>query len=225
MCSPQGRPLIFQAGQSGRGMKFAALNSDAIYSLQPRVGAMEKHMENVRATFRQYAPDRTPRVFFGVQPFLGGTEADAKRRHNEIQENAPIDLAVDRLSALVGIDFNGYDLDKPLEDVSTEGGRGLIAALRNSIEGRIPTLREVALFYAISVGMPQFVGTPEQLADWLENTWRKTGCYGFGISSVINPLCMEEFANHVVPILQRRGLMRAAYAGTTFRENLLQQEG
>jgi alkanesulfonate monooxygenase SsuD/methylene tetrahydromethanopterin reductase-like flavin-dependent oxidoreductase (luciferase family) len=225
MCSQQGRPLIFQAGQSGRGMRFAAAHSDAIYSLQGRVGSMEKHMAALRATYREVAPGRTPRVFYGVQPFLGGTEEEARRRHAEIQRNAPIDLAIDRLSALVGYDFSRHDPDEPLEDVETEGGRGLFAALRDFVEGRIPTLREVALFYAISVGMPQFVGTPEQMADWLEATWRRTGCHGFGISAVINPLCMEEFVDQVIPILRKRGLVRQAYAGTTFRENLLQENG
>jgi FMN-dependent oxidoreductase (nitrilotriacetate monooxygenase family) len=224
-CSKQGRPLIFQAGQSGRGMQFAAMHSDAIYSLQPRVGTMERHMAGIRAAFKQHAPGRVPRVFYGVQPFLGGTEAEARRRHKEIHENVPIDLALNRLSALIGFDLSGHELDKPLEDITTEGGRGIFAALRDSIEGRTATLREAALFYAVSVGMPQVVGTPAQIADWIENTWRVTGCYGFGISSVINPLITEEFIDHVIPILRKRGLVRTAYAGTTFRENLLQQAG
>jgi alkanesulfonate monooxygenase SsuD/methylene tetrahydromethanopterin reductase-like flavin-dependent oxidoreductase (luciferase family) len=69
--------------------------------------------------------------------------------------------------------------------------------------------------------MPQLVGTPEQVADQLEAIWRDTGCHGFNITPTITPSSVEEFVDEVVPILQRRGIFRTAYAGETFRDNLL----
>jgi FMN-dependent oxidoreductase (nitrilotriacetate monooxygenase family) len=224
-CSPQGRPVIYQAGQSGRGMQFGAKHGEAIYSLQPRAELMKDYVSRIRATAERDGHGRTPRVFFGIQPYIGGTEAEARRRYEELRDNVPIDLAVSRLSALAGIDLSQFDLDSELDGLTTQAGQGLLTALMRLTEGRSSTIREIAMRYGMSVGMPLFAGTPEQVADWIENLWRETGCYGFGISPTINPLSMEEFVGEVVPILRKRGLIRQNYAGTTFRENLLQQEG
>ena len=79
MCSPQGRPLIFQAGQSGRGMRFAADHADAIYALHPRLDSMKKFMTDVRAARTNAGKPGDPKVFFGLQPILGGTEEEARK--------------------------------------------------------------------------------------------------------------------------------------------------
>lgn len=68
--------------------------------------------------------------------------------------------------------------------------------------------------------MPQLVGTPEQVADQIERLWRETGCHGFNVTPTIMPSSIEDFVDQVVPILQRRGIYRTAYEGSTFRENL-----
>jgi FMN-dependent oxidoreductase (nitrilotriacetate monooxygenase family) len=223
--SPQGRPLIFQAGQSGRGMQFGATHADAIYSVQPRVEGMRKFMADMRASADRHAPGRDPKVFFGIQPHLGATEAEARERHRELLDNIPLHLAVGRLGNMIGFDLSQLDLDRPLDDLPTQGGKGLFDSLRAPAGGREPTVREACLLFALSAGMPQLVGTAGQVADRIEHFWRASGCHGFGISSTVNPRSMREFVDQVVPILQKRGLMRQAYAGTTFRENLLQQEG
>ena len=82
------------------------------------------------------------------------------------------------------------------------------------------TIREVALRWGVSIGKPQFVGTPEQVADKMEETWRETGCYGYNLTPSIMPSSVEDFVDQVVPILQKRGIYRTEYEGTTFRENL-----
>ena len=71
------------------------------------------------------------------------------------------------------------------------------------------------------MAIPQVIGTPEQVADEFERIWRETGCYGFNLSPTTNPDSVEDFVDHVVPILQRRGVFRTAYEGTSFRENLM----
>jgi long-chain alkane monooxygenase len=219
-CSPQGRPLIFQAGQSERGMEFAARHAEAIYSLQARVETMQKFVSQVEAAARLAGAPR-PRVMFGIQPFLGGTEEQARRRFEDLRESVPIDAALNRLSGMIGANLGARDLDKPLEAFETQASRGLLAATVESMEGRQPTVREAAIHWGMAVGMAQCVGTPEQIADWIEDLWRKTNCHGFGISGNIMPLSANEFVDNVVPILQKRGLMRTEYTGATFRENLL----
>jgi FMN-dependent oxidoreductase (nitrilotriacetate monooxygenase family) len=221
VCSPQGRPLIFQAGASGRGMQFAATHADAVFALQPRV-AMEGYVANTRAAADQIGRPH-PRVFFGVQPYVAGTVAEAERRLTELKERIPIGPALGRLGNLLGRRFTEADLDQPMEIGHTHASQGWMTAVENWTKDRAPTLREMVLDLAVSPMTPRIVGTPEQVADTLETWWHQTGCYGFTISPNVMPDSVEEFVDHVVPILQQRGLMRTHYAGTTYRENLLQQ--
>ncbi len=221
VCSPQGRPLIFQAGASGRGMRFAATHADAVFALQPRV-AMESYIGNTRAAADQVGRPH-PRVFFGVQPYVGSTEAEAEQRLEELKARIPIGPALDRLGGLLGREFTVDDLDKPIEIGETEASQGWMTAVDNWTEDRAPTLREMVLDLAVSPMTPRIVGTPEQVANTLESWWKETGCYGFTFSPNVMPASLEAFVDHVVPILQQRGLMRTEYAGTTYRENLLQQ--
>jgi long-chain alkane monooxygenase len=222
MCSPQGRPLIFQAGQSGRGMQFAATHADAIYGLQPRLDSMKKFMTDVRMAAKASGNSEDPKVFFGLQPILGGTEAEAKRRRQELSDNIPLDAALSLISGMIGVDLGKHDLDASLESIDTQASRGLLAATMDSVEGRAPTVREAAKHWGMAPAMPQFAGTPEQTADWIERMWRESGCYGFNISPTISPQSVVDFVDQVVPILQKRGLMRTEYAGATYRENLTQ---
>lgn len=222
-CSPQGRPLIFQAGQSGRGMRFATRHADAIYALQPRQGAMKSFVSRVREATRANGLSTEPKVFFGVQPFLGGTREEARTRYEELRSRISLEAALTRLGGMIGATFATSDLDRPLENYATEASRGLLDATLSALEGRAPTVREAALHWGMAIGMmPQYVGTPEGFVDWIENLWRESGAFGFTISPTISPGSVVDFVEHVVPLLQRRGLMRTEYAGTTYRENLLQ---
>ena len=121
---------------------------------------------------------------------------------------------------MIGVDLGKYDLDAPLENIKTQASQGLLSATMDAIEGRAPTVREAALHWGMAVGMPQIVGTPEQVADKIEEFWRVSGCYGFNTSPTVSPSSINNFVEQVVPILQKRGLMRTEYAGTTYRENL-----
>lgn len=223
MCSPQGRPLIFQAGQSGRGMRFAASHADAIYALQPRIESMTRFVRDIRAASSAVGKLQDPRVFFGIQPIIGGTEHEALKRRQELTDAIPIEAGLNRLSGMIGVDLSKFDLDQSLESIETNASRGMLAATLDSIEGRAPTVREAALHWGMSYGMPQMVGTPEQVATKIEEYWRHSGCYGFNISPTVSPTSIIEFVEQVVPILQKRGLMRTEYADTTFRANLSQQ--
>ncbi|MFT3966205.1 MAG: NtaA/DmoA family FMN-dependent monooxygenase, partial [Sphingobium sp.] len=220
-CSPQGRPLIFQAGASGRGMRFAAKHADAVFALQPQV-AMKSYVENTCAAADAIGRPH-PRVFFGVQPYVASTEAEAEQRLDELKARVPLDLAIVRLGAILGRSFTEADYDQPIETGDTQASQGWMTAVENWTKDRSPTVREMALDLAISPMSPRIVGTPEHVADTLEAWWRDTGCYGFTFSPNVMPDSMDSFVDHVVPILQKRGLMRTDYAGTTYRENLLQQ--
>ncbi|GGI27311.1 MULTISPECIES: NtaA/DmoA family FMN-dependent monooxygenase [Bradyrhizobium] len=216
--SRQGHPVLFQAGSSGRGQRFAQKHADVVFSIQPHLGGMKTFMQELGAASGSAA---APKVTFGVQPILGSSEAEARRRLDEFAARIPLEAALSRLSGSLGVDFSQVELDLPLEEQKTQASQGLMKAMSASFENRRFTLREAAVRWGLAVGMPQLIGTPEQVADQLETIWRETGCHGFNITPTTTPSSVEEFVDQVIPILQKRGVFRTAYEGETFRENLL----
>jgi FMN-dependent oxidoreductase (nitrilotriacetate monooxygenase family) len=218
--SPQGRPVLFQAGSSGRGQQFAMKHADVVFAIQPNKPGMAKFMDDFRATARQLGRDPAPGVTFGIQPIVGGTEEEAKRKLSNIVERMPLEGAISRLSGTMGVDFSGMELDQPLAEMQTQGSQGLMKAFSNIVGDRPLTLREVAIRWGLAVGMPQIVGSPEQVAEQIETIWRETGCHGFNVTPNIMPVSIDDFVNEVVPILQKRGVYPSEYIGKTLRENV-----
>ncbi len=219
LSSPQGHPVLFQAGTSGRGQKFAVRHADVVFSIQPNLAGMKRFMVDLDAAAKAEGV-RTPAVNFGLQVILGGTEEEAQRNLDTLIERMPMDGALARLSGTLGTDFSKFDLDQPLAEMQTEASQGLMKAFANIVGDRPLTIREVAIKWGLAVGKPQFVGTPEQVADKMEATWRETGCYGYNLTPTIMPTSVENFVDEVVPILQKRGIYRTEYEGTTLRANL-----
>jgi len=217
--SPQGRPVLFQAGTSGRGQQFAVKHADVAFSIQPNLAGMKRFMGEIEATATAMGV-KAPGISFGIQTIVGGTEEEARARLDGIIGRMPIEACLARLSGTMGVDFSTMDLDQPLKEMQTQASQGLMKAFSH-IEGDKPlTLREVAVKWGLAVGKPQLVGSPEQVADELEHIWRETGCYAFNMTPHIMPSSVEDFVDQVVPILQKKGIYPTEYAGTTFRENL-----
>lgn len=218
--SPQGRPLVFQAGTSDRGRRFAVQHSDVIFSIQNTWSGMNRFVSQIRDTASAMGTGRDPHVLFAIQPFLGGTEEEARRLRDGLIARIPLDAALTRISGTLGIDFSKLDLDQPLEAADTQASRGLMAVVSDAMREKGMTIREAITRYGMVGSIPQVVGTPEQVADQLEKAWRESGCHGFNITPAIHPQSLSDFAEQVVPILQRRGIFRTEYDGTTFRQNL-----
>jgi len=217
--SPQGSPVRFQAGTSGRGQRFAVEHAEVMFSIQPNLAGMKKFMGEIAQTAQDMGC-KAPGVSFGIQPILGGTEEEAHRNLDTLIERLPIEGCLARVSGTMGIDFGTMDIDQPLVEMETKGSQGLLKAFSH-IEGEKPlTIRDVAIRWGLAVGKPQLIGTPEQVADQMEGIWRETGCIGYNVTPTINPSSVEDFVDQVVPILQKRGIYRTEYEGTAFRENL-----
>lgn len=217
--SAQQRPVLFQAGTSGRGLRFGIEHADVVFSIEPNLAGMKRYMDTLRSTAAGLGR-AAPGVVFGVQPILGGTEQEARRNLDDLIERMPLDACLARLSGTMGVNFAGIDLDKPMQEQTTDASQGLMKAFTSVLGDRPFTLREVAIKWGLSVGMPQLVGTPEQVADQLEHIWRETGCHGYNMTPNVMPSSIETFVDEVVPILQKRGIYRTEYEGSTFRENL-----
>jgi long-chain alkane monooxygenase len=219
--SAQGRPVLFQAGSSGRGQEFALKHSDVVFSIQARAEAMKAFVEKLNASSISEGRAEPPKVVFGIQCVLGGTEAEARRRQAAIFERIPLDAALSRMSGTLGIDFSKIDLDRPLAANTTDASRGMLMALANMTGDGSATARDTARVFGATVGMPQLVGTPEQVADQLEQLWRMSGCHGFNITPTTNIRSIENFVDEVVPLLQARGIFRTDYESETLRDNLM----
>ncbi len=218
--SPQGRPVLFQAGASGRGMRFAATHAEAVFAIQTELPHMKRFMESVTAAAEEVGRRDPVRVYFGAQAIVGGTEAEAKRRVEELRARIPIEAALSRISGTLGVDLSKFNVDDPLEEMNVKGSQGMLASMRAEVDGRSLTLREVATRFGLSGGFMQMIGTPEQIADKIETVWRETGCHGFNLTPATNPGSVNDFVDQVVPILQKRGLMRTEYTGRTLRDHI-----
>jgi len=218
--SPQGRPVLFQAGSSGRGQQFAMKHADVVFAIQPNVAGMKKLMNDFHASAAQCGRSPAPGVTFGIQPIVAGSEEEAKKKLNDIVERIPLEAAISRLSGTMGVDFSGMELDQPLAEMQTQGSQGLMKAFSNIVGEKPLTLRDVAIRWGLAVGMPQIIGSPEQVAEQIETIWRETGCHGFNVTPNIMPVSIDDFVNEVVPILQKRGVYPSEYLGTTLRENV-----
>ncbi|MDP3135299.1 MAG: NtaA/DmoA family FMN-dependent monooxygenase [Burkholderiaceae bacterium] len=219
--SPFGRPVLFQAGSSGRGIEFAMKHAEVIFSIQNHVVGMKKTMAQLKEAAEKFgAPN--PKVVFGLQPIVRSTMAEAQQRARELIERIPLEANLARMSGVFGIDLSQMDPDKPLSDsANSQASRGLMAAAMTNEKGEAVTLREVAKKWALGPAIPQLIGTPESVADEIERIWRETGCHGFNLSPTTNPDSVEIFVDQVIPLLQKRGIFRTSYESDRFRDNVM----
>lgn len=219
--SPQGRPVLIQAGSSNKGKDFAARWAEAIFEIDPTPEGRRAYYDDVKGRVSDVGrdPDQV-KILPAVLPFVGETESIAREKqafHNELAD--PISGLI-TLSTHTDHDFSQHDLDAPVEELQVPGTQGLFDVARRLSARDSLTLRDIGKLYAQGVLLPQFVGTASDIADQLEAAFHGGEADGFMISSAVSPGAFDEFVDQVVPELQRRGLFRRDYAGTTLRDHL-----
>ena len=221
--SPQGRPIIAQAGASGPGRDLAARIADLVFLATSTLEDSKAFGDDVRA--RAERMGRAPTDFKmmpGLLPIVGRTEAEAKERYLELQSLITDEqalMAIRRLGG--GLDLSKFPLDGPLPELpKTNGAQARQQILINMAREQNLTLREVGRRFAESVGHNLIWGTPQYIADMMEEWFRKGACDGFCILFPYYKGGVEDFVTLVIPELQRRGLFRTEYEGTTLRQNL-----
>ena len=224
--TPQGRPVLIQAGQSGRGKSFAARWGDLVFVIYPNMEVAKRgyrdFKEQVAASGRDPA---TVRICPAVYCIVGETEAAAQEKRALIDGLAkPVD-GLSLLSEALNYDFASKGLDDAFTDDELAGIKGL-QALRDRVVAssgkRNPTLRDFVEITGRGTirEFPVFCGTPKRVADEMQ-AWVEGGaCDGFVLAATHMPGTYEEFVRLVVPELQRRGVFRKEFTGTTLRENL-----
>ncbi|BBZ03272.1 monooxygenase [Mycolicibacterium chitae] len=223
--SPQGHPVLFQAGSSEPGKDLAAKYAEAIFTAQPTLGEAQDFYTDVKARVRKYGrnPDQVL-ILPGLSTIIGGTEAEAQQRKRQLEELTVVDYGLEQLSRVVGYAVTKDDLDRRLsfgpEDDAATHMKSRFALVRRLAVAENLTVRELLLRLSGGRGHRVFAGTPEQVADTIEEWFTSGGADGFNLIPPALPSSLAAFVDHVVPELQRRGLFRTEYTGSTLREHL-----
>ena len=223
--SPQGRPLVFQAGTSEPGRDLAARYADAIYSAARTVEDGRAFRADIhrrqRATGR---PGPLVKVLPGLIPIVGSTDAEAQRKRDEIAELNPSSRAVGILGQRLDVDLSGVGLDEPfpvdrlpaIESLS--GLRSFHQIVRDHASRPGATLRDVLAVTDSGNAHLRFVGSAERVADRIEEWFRMGAADGFNLNPAITPTGLTDFVDQVIPLLQAKGIYKREYAdGVTAR--------
>ncbi len=220
--SPQGQPVIFQAGASEDGRNFAARRAEAIFCRHDTIEQAQDYYRDVKARAKGFGRDPDALyVLPGITPIIGETDAEAERKYRELAALESLETGFGLLSRTFNDhDFRQYDLDGPFPDVAHIGLNSQQSGslhILEQVRAENLTLRQLVQRLATPRGA--FVGSPERVADMLQTWFEERGADGFVVFEPL-PGQLELFVDTVVPILQARGLFREDYEGETFRDNL-----
>jgi len=225
MRSPQGRPLLVQAGSSEEGKDLAARYAELIFTIQRTFEDGKLFYDDIKArTARAGRPPHGIKVLPGLHVIVGATEEEAKEKAAELRELIPIERSVMSMSNMLGIDFSAYSLDDPFPKLpdpeKTNAYQTFHKMVKKIVDIRPITIREVVEKYWVGSGDLNVAGSPEQVADVMEYWFQNGAADGFNVMPQLGFGDTDLFLDLVVPELRRRGLFPAAYTGRTLRENL-----
>jgi FMN-dependent oxidoreductase (nitrilotriacetate monooxygenase family) len=220
--SAQGQPVIIQAGQSGRGRRFGARWGEVIFVVYPNIEAGERDYAAFKAEVARAGRDpEHVKVTQLVNTVVAATRAEAEDKWAGI-DKLPLEIdALSLLSEALNFDFARKGMDEAFTDAELAEMSGL-QGIRDRVlaVNKNPTVREFIKISGRGRVHNPIVGGPKEVADRLEEWFAAPACDGFVVSATHVPGAYEDFVRHVVPELQRRGLFRREFEGTSLRENL-----
>ncbi|MGA5757998.1 LLM class flavin-dependent oxidoreductase [Nonomuraea bangladeshensis] len=219
---PQGHPLLVQAGSSEDGKDFAARYAEAVFTAQQTLEEGREFYADLKR--RVAARGRRPEevlVLPGISPIIGSTEREALRLEKELEDLIVPAYGLAQLGQMTGIELTEDDLDRELPDVpvETEGAQSRRKLVVELARRERLTVRRLLARLAGGRGHRVVAGTPEQIADQIQEWFEGGAADGFNVMPPILPHGLSDFVDHVVPELRARGLFRHAYEGRTLREN------
>lgn len=216
--SPQGRPVLLQAGSSSRGRDFAARWAEMIFCGVHGKADAQAYRDDISARMeRRGRPPEACKVLPSIAVVLGETESIAREKAAHLASLIDEGLVLSWMSNTLGVDLTNLKTEE--EVIAAAGNRGI----QGSRERVAQLARDQGISFAEALRRPRglVVGTPTMVADWMEDWFTAGACDGFIIWATVFPRMFEEFGRMVVPELQRRGLFRREYQGRTLRENLM----
>jgi len=221
--TPQRQIPVFTAGDSENAQELAASSADVVYGGQPDLESARAYYASLKGRLAKYGRTHDDlKVMPGIMPFVGRTMAEAEAKFERMQAMILPRLGLGLLVVNGFPDYTGYDIDGPVPDIAMPANRKghFSSPLMQKVKQDGLTIRQ--LYEKVSAGFWHMgvVGTPESIADLMEE-WFTTGAAdGFNIQSPCIPVDSEDFVNLVIPELQRRGVFRTEYEGATLREHL-----
>ena len=220
--SPQGEPVMVQAGASGDGRELAAETAEVIFGAQQTFEGAQEFYNDVKQRMLAYGrhPDSL-KVMPGLLVCVAETHDEAVKKYDQLQDLIDPVTGLQLLSKRLDYDLSGYPIDGPLPDIprnktsSTRVDLFIEIAHRENL-----TIKDLYRRVAGARGHYEVVGSPIEVVDMMERWVSGGACDGFNIMPPVFPSSLHEFVELVIPELQRRGLFRTSYSGTTLRENL-----
>ncbi len=222
--SPQRTPVLYQAGASARGTRFAATHAECVFINGQGKAGVRKIVDELRAqAVQQGRAAEDVKVFLGATVICGRTDAEAREKYEDYRRYADPEAALAHAAASMGIDFAKYDLDEP---IVTGQSQAIVSNVDAMTRTAGPQWTKRKLLEQMPLGSRQapLVGSAEAVADALIAWTEECGVDGFNLSRSVVPECFDDFIALVVPVLQARGAYKTAYGEGTLRHKLFARD-
>ncbi|MFC3692345.1 LLM class flavin-dependent oxidoreductase [Chenggangzhangella methanolivorans] len=222
--SPQGHPVVVQAGGSEDGRELAARHAEAIFSVALTIEEGVSFSADIRRRAARYG--RRPEAIVtlpGLATVIGSTDEEARRREDRLWSLIPGDYSLVRVAGIFKVDPANLDLDRPLPDaieLPVDGSQTFFRAMYDTARRDGLTVRQLLRKLGGGTGHRVIVGSPVEVADDIEAWFHAGAADGFNLMPDVLPDGLEIFVDEVVPILRKRGIFRHAYEGSTLRDHL-----
>jgi FMN-dependent oxidoreductase (nitrilotriacetate monooxygenase family) len=216
--TPQGRPIIVQAGAAEAGREIAAKNADVVYSASFDISSAQKYYADLKDRLKKYG--RTPDqllIMPGLTTYVGKTRQEAQDKFDQLQELIDPLSGLSVLYSTIG-DLSAYDLDMPVADIDSKPISSIGESLLDMARRDHLTIRQ--LYKLRASGGRQLIGTAEDIVDDMASWFKGGAADGFNLCPAILPNGLDDFVEFVLPELRRRGLFRTEYEAGTLRGNL-----
>jgi FMN-dependent oxidoreductase (nitrilotriacetate monooxygenase family) len=222
--SPQRHPLLVQAGSSEDGRAFAARYAEAVFTAQQTLADGQAFYSDLKRRIAEFGRDPSHvKILPGLVPVIGSTEAEALAREEELSSLQVPAYGLRQLSQLLGTEISEAELDGPLPDLGpvslVEGHQSRFQVITDIARRDKLTVRELLVRLGGGRGHRTFAGTPEQIANTIQEWFESGAADGFNVMAPVLPSGLELFVDEVVPLLRERGLFRSEYTGSTLRDH------
>ena len=219
--TPQRTPVLYQAGASARGQRFAGEHAECVFVATPSKTVLKKTVAAIRQSVAAAGRDPRGVLVFNLQTVIvDETDAKAKAKYEDYKQYIDLDGALALGSGWMGIDFGTYRLDEPLRHIKTNAVQSSVDAFSSADPSKVWTVRQLAEWIGIGGLGPLMVGGPAAVADELQQWVEDTDVDGFNLAYAVTHETFADIVEHLVPELQKRGAYRTEYASGTLREKL-----
>ncbi|MEQ1107117.1 LLM class flavin-dependent oxidoreductase [Acinetobacter seifertii] len=219
--SPQRTPVLYQAGASSRGQKFASQNAECVFIAAPSKIATKKVVQGIRQKLAQEGRDPySVKIYALLSIVTDETDAKAQAKFKEYQSYGSYDGALTLLSGWSGVDFSQYQPTDKVEYIQTNAIQSLLDSYVNADPERVWTIEEIANWNSLGGNGPVLVGSAETVSDALQQWVEDTDVDGFNLAYILAHQTFADVVEFIVPELQKRGVYQTSYAKGTLREKL-----